>query len=477
MILTHIPDSDEVIRAFLAAEDIAMRAEQSLSTAHLLLGMLTFANPVHTLLHDRNIDYSLIAQSALQLESEPPRSVGRLRARARALADSTGHSHALCAHMLIAITRSPDIFAYRVLERTGVPLGTLRNVAMGYVTTAPRAPQRVVAWQKSPAVRAANLGATTSSSTLATITPTPSEKTIPMTRRTRTDAKIVIVGAGNVGLGLALALVQQGHPPHALLIRDASRRASLRQLLGFMPAVGTWHTCLAEADIILACVRDRDIHELGTSWHGRPFKPGVVIAHTSGCLPAQSLGIHATGPHDVHLGSMHPVVACANPRSAAHDLQEAFFVLEGDDTAVHALGYVVDLLGGQWQRLSADPKARYHGAAVMASNLVVGLLHRATREWKSLGISEEIATPALLTLAQGALMHVQRHGFAQGLTGPLVRGDMATIERHLAALPDDARAIYRLLTAELGRVIQASAQDSQTSAPTMRAAPSAPDRP
>ncbi len=130
-----VSDSRASVRAYLEAEDIAQRAGQPLSSLHLLLALFTFPNRAQALLIERGMDEDRILESVRVLEDEPKRMVTRLRERARDIAKSSGGDEGTdCLHLLIAMTRLRDAFAYRVLERTGISVTALRNLAVSYVT-------------------------------------------------------------------------------------------------------------------------------------------------------------------------------------------------------------------------------------------------------------------------------------------------------------------------------------------------------
>ncbi len=134
-----LPENPEAVRAFLEAEDIADKAGQPLSSAHLLLAFFCFPNRAQTLLAERGVDEERIIAQIRVLEDEPKRTVQRLRDRARDIAKSVGADDVDCLHILIAITRLRDAFAYNLLDKCGSSLTALRNVAVSYVTgTLPR---------------------------------------------------------------------------------------------------------------------------------------------------------------------------------------------------------------------------------------------------------------------------------------------------------------------------------------------------
>ncbi len=109
---------------------------------------------------------------------------------------------------------------------------------------------------------------------------------------------------------------------------------------------------------------------------------------------------------------------------------------------------MVDELHGRVVRVAEDQWARYHAAAVMASNHLVALLGQVERVAATLGAPLD----AYLALARGALGDVTDLGPRDALTGPARRGDEETIERHLSALPDDERAAYAALAERARRL-------------------------
>lgn len=126
--------SVELTRAIREAEDIARSSGQTLSTAHLLLALFTFPNRAQLLLKERRIDEDVILAHMLELPSEPAHAFKRLRERALELAEGSGAREADCLHLLVALLRVRESLAYELLSRTGVPLTSLRNVVVSYVT-------------------------------------------------------------------------------------------------------------------------------------------------------------------------------------------------------------------------------------------------------------------------------------------------------------------------------------------------------
>jgi predicted short-subunit dehydrogenase-like oxidoreductase (DUF2520 family) len=184
----------------------------------------------------------------------------------------------------------------------------------------------------------------------------------------------------------------------------------------------------AGVDLVAIAVPDAAVEEVA----GAIDIDGVaVVAHLSGSLGLAPLARH------VRRAVLHPLVALPDPVVGAERLRSgAWFGLstEGDQLAAE----VVADLGGRAIAVAEADWVRYHAAAVVAANHLVGLLGQVER------LAHVIGAPldAYLDLARGSLDNAAALGPAAALTGPVRRGDWATVERHLAALPDDERAAY-----------------------------------
>ncbi len=134
---------------------------------------------------------------------------------------------------------------------------------------------------------------------------------------------------------------------------------------------------------------------------------------------------------------MHPLVALPDPDTGAARLRGAWFAIAGDPVT----GEIVAALDGRPVAVADADRAAYHAAAVMASNHLVALLGQVERVAQGVGVPLD----AYLDLARGSLDDVAATGPAAALTGPVSRGDWATVSRHLGALPDVERPAYALL--------------------------------
>ena len=238
---------------------------------------------------------------------------------------------------------------------------------------------------------------------------------------------IALIGASNAGLAFALAARRRGLVVRGIWNRGAVGRERAAALLPGVRISGLDGQVSCDASLTIVAVADSAIAEVAKRV---AHLPGM-LAHLSGALPASLLGRDQAA-------AIHPMLSIANPTLGADALTGAIVTVEGASSPSELASVFVRRLGGRPVPLAAADKARYHAAAVFASNFVVATMASAA-ELAGRGLAE-----GLMGLARSALDNVAKSGPTDALTGPVLRGDLATVEKHLAALtnPRD-RALYR----------------------------------
>jgi predicted short-subunit dehydrogenase-like oxidoreductase (DUF2520 family) len=232
--------------------------------------------------------------------------------------------------------------------------------------------------------------------------------------------RVRIIGAGRAGTSLHRALTRAHWPVAPLVGRGADVAGAA-----------------ADVDLVVVATPDASVQVVADAIEPNA---GAVVAHLSG-----SLGLAPLAQHP-RRAVLHPLVALPDPERGEARLVGAWFGLATDgDPLVEA---VVAELHGRIVRIAEADWARYHAAAVIAANHLVGLMGQVERIAGMVGAPLE----AYLDLARGALDDVAALGPAAALTGPVRRGDLATVERHLAALPADERPAYQALAEEAARL-------------------------
>jgi len=246
---------------------------------------------------------------------------------------------------------------------------------------------------------------------------------------TATRPRIGFVGAGHVGTALAVAFERAGWPIGGVASRSPERR---REVGGLVPAAVTVAApaeLLDLVDILFVTVPDDAIPGVVADLR---LYSGQAIVHTSGLLPSTVLEpALAAG---CAAASFHPLVAFADRDRAVAALRGASIALEGDEQLVAVLAGLAESIGARPVRVETTGKAAYHVAAVLAAGGLVGLLEAITTVARGAGLDEAGALAVYSPLARQALANGEALGLQGALTGPIARGDVGTVEAHLAAL-------------------------------------------
>ena len=171
---------------------------------------------------------------------------------------------------------------------------------------------------------------------------------------------------------------------------------------------------------------------------------GQAMVHTSGALDADVLApAMAAG---TQIGAFHPLVAFADTERAVAALKGATVAIEGDDQLAGLLATMAEAIGAHPVRLASGSKAAYHAAAVLAAGGFVALLDAIVELGRVAGLDEAGALAIYGPLIEGTLGNARALGVRAALTGPIARGDVGTLDAHLAALGSyapDVVALYR----------------------------------
>lgn len=172
-----------------------------------------------------------------------------------------------------------------------------------------------------------------------------------------------------------------------------------------------------------------------------PAMRGGVALHTSGTRGVEAL--QPLSDAGAHCGSLHPLQTISDLERGVAALHGAAFALDGDETALAWAHELVRAAEGRPLRIAENDRAAYHAAAVLAGNYLITLLDTAAGVFESIGIPRGQALLALAPLARASLENAVMDGPERALTGPISRGDVETIQAHLAILPPDVRELYR----------------------------------
>jgi predicted short-subunit dehydrogenase-like oxidoreductase (DUF2520 family) len=259
--------------------------------------------------------------------------------------------------------------------------------------------------------------------------------------------RIVLIGPGRLGQAVARLLREAGHDIRAIISRDAARALAASRFAGCR-GVGTTDLSLArEGELVLIALPDDQIGEMAATLRREGhLQPGTILIHFSGIHPAAIL-LGEEGPPLKAL-SIHPLQTFADAVMAAQILPGSPFSVEGTEDLLPLAGQLVEDMEGIPFHIAAEKKPLYHAAACVASNYMVTLVVAACQIIAACGFDEKEAFRLLCPLLKGTGKNLTALGPELALTGPISRGDVRTVAKHLkamATLPADLQEIYRVL--------------------------------
>ncbi len=266
--------------------------------------------------------------------------------------------------------------------------------------------------------------------------------------------RVAIVGAGNLGAALARSLQQVGYAIEVVIAR--SRGASLRKAQRLAQQVGASAvTDLSgvEARLVWFCVPDAAIASAAEllaptiDWKGR------VAVHSSGAFGSDELA--ALRRRGAAVASVHPLMTFV--RRSRPSLAGVPFAIEGDAGAVRVARRVVQDLGGLAYSIRRKDKAAYHAWGTFASPLFTALLATTEQVAIAAGMRRKEARQRMIPILLQTLANYASFGAAGAFSGPIVRGDVGTVKRHLGVLGASgaAREVYVALAASALRYLPA----------------------
>jgi predicted short-subunit dehydrogenase-like oxidoreductase (DUF2520 family) len=243
---------------------------------------------------------------------------------------------------------------------------------------------------------------------------------------------VLVVGPGAAGAALAAALAGAGWGPR-VWGRDEARTRAVAERLG-LPAPAALRASLEKSDVVLVAVRDEALGCAGAlldrAWPADGRLRSVL--HLAGAWPSRALGALAARK-DARCGVLHPVVALRGIESAGA-FRGAWATVSGAERARADAKRIAEALGLRAGEVDDDARALLHAGAVSAAGHVVTLLAAAEELVAAGGVAAPESRSIVASLAESALALYREGGAARALTGPLARGDVATVEAHLAGL-------------------------------------------
>ncbi|MBM3297051.1 MAG: DUF2520 domain-containing protein [Candidatus Aminicenantes bacterium] len=281
--------------------------------------------------------------------------------------------------------------------------------------------------------------------------------------------RVSIIGGGRLGTSLGRALARSGVSIRAVCDRTAVLAGRARRAIGAGRMTTDPVDAAREADVVFLCLPDdglagaaRLLGRAARDWRGK------TVFHCSGLL---SSGILAPlRKRGASVASFHPAQSFPAKGLPPSVFRGITIGLEGDAAARATGRMIARRLGAEPLHLASRDKPLYHAACSLASNQTVVLFHLASELLAGAGMTPRKAEGVLWPLLQGTLRNVKKFRAAGALSGPLTRGDAASVRRHLAALKKHPRLrkVYKLLSLEGWKLVRRSGGSSSGAAALSR---------
>ncbi|MGE5455036.1 MAG: Rossmann-like and DUF2520 domain-containing protein [Methylocystaceae bacterium] len=254
--------------------------------------------------------------------------------------------------------------------------------------------------------------------------------------------KVGMIGAGVVGTAVGVILMAKGYEVTGAFDIEPESTDTWNRLTGTRVFTAP-EELVRQVDVVFITTNDGAIAGVvdGLMDH-EAVNPGQIFIHMSGALTSDVM--QAVREQDAIALSLHPLQSFANVERAIANLPGSIFSIEGDETGHEIATQLVSALGGEYFFIAKEAKPIYHAGACVVSNYLVTLIDFGTRFLESTGMPPQTAQKALMPLIQGTINNIERMGIPRALTGPIARGDLTTVVKHLSCLDNMAPELTKL---------------------------------
>ena len=257
------------------------------------------------------------------------------------------------------------------------------------------------------------------------------------------SSSIGIISAGRLGCSLALALIEEKYN----LVAISSSKQEVKEVLKkISPSIGFLEESQKVVDsskIIFITSNDDNILPIVKSLILSPEK---YLIHCSGFLPLDVLNKNKI---QVKSGNFHPIQTFPNITSNKN-FREIFFSIESSDLILEDwLRELATKLNSDVINISSEDKNLYHAICVLNCGLIASLITHSSKLWEHIGIDSETGIKISSPMIKTTLQSILNFGSFESITGPLIRGDLETIKKHIKILEEfseDSKKVYMLLS-------------------------------
>ena len=282
--------------------------------------------------------------------------------------------------------------------------------------------------------------------------------------------RMVFIGAGPVGLTMARLFYNVGHKIVYFLSRNEKNRQKAKDFSHALKTGQSFSEVDEDFDVLFISTPDDTIGEIAERIATQiKNKVNFYAGHFSGSVPSYVL--QPLKNKGCRIGSLHPLQTFVSPEEAVNSFAGTYICVEGDNEAVNLFSRLATEIGGCPFSISTDKKPLYHAAAVIACNYLVALINDAQRLLQKIGISKKSAEKMLLPLIKATVKNIETVGIPEALTGPIARGDVATLLSHIENIKEktpEFLALYVILGLKTIEVSRAKGDVTDETAKNMK---------
>ncbi len=246
---------------------------------------------------------------------------------------------------------------------------------------------------------------------------------------------LCIIGGGKVGRTLARLWVDAD----VVELLDVQNRTidnaqDACRFIGTGRAIDNWSDLRAAAVYLIATPDDAIEQACADLAASGKLSADTIVFHCSGAKNVQVL--QSAKECGAAVASIHPIRSFASPELLIGSFAGTYCGAEGETRALDILTALFTGIGGKVVTINSEHKVLYHAAAVFASNYLVTLLDLAQRAYVEAGVEPASALQLMEPLVRASVDNVFKLGPLSALTGPIARGDMATVRRQQEAVDE-----------------------------------------
>lgn len=261
----------------------------------------------------------------------------------------------------------------------------------------------------------------------------------------RQKPEVALIGAGTLAMALSRPLHSSGYRITEIVARANAQ--SLRRARTLAQRVQSSATTIDEAGlsagVVWICVPDDSIATVAQQIATQHDWRGKTVLHSSGALSSDVL--EPLREKGAEIASAHPLMSFVS--SSPPKLKNVPFALEGTAQALATVETIIVQVGAQPFRIGRTEKPAYHAFGFLSSPAIVALIAAAIEAGKLAGLDKKRALALMQPIVRQTIDNCFRTSPQQAFSGPIRRGDIETIRKHLEVLRREPNLleVYRSL--------------------------------